>query len=57
MIKSRRIIWAVNVERMGGINNSHEILVEKTEGKRTIGKPRQRWEDDVEMDLKEIILL
>jgi hypothetical protein len=29
-------------------------LVEKPEGKRPLGRPRYRWEDNIKMDLKEI---
>jgi hypothetical protein len=34
--------------------NAYRILVGKPEGKRTLGTPRCRWEDNVKMDLKEI---
>jgi hypothetical protein len=27
-------------------------LVEKPEGKRPLGRPRRRWEDDIKMDLR-----
>jgi len=30
--------------------------VEKPEGKRSLGRPRRRWEDNIEMDLQEIRL-
>jgi hypothetical protein len=30
------------------------MLIGKPEGKRPIGKPRHRWEDDIGMDLREI---
>jgi hypothetical protein len=30
------------------------VLVEKSEGGRPLGTPRHRWEDNIEMDLKEI---
>ena len=32
----------------------YRILVEKPEGKRPLGKPRRRWEDNTKMDLKEV---
>jgi hypothetical protein len=32
----------------------HRILVEKPEGKRPLGRPRRRWEDNIRMDLREI---
>jgi hypothetical protein len=38
---------------MGKTRNAYEILVGKPEGKRPLGKPRRRWEDNTRMDLKE----
>ena len=32
----------------------HRILVGKPEGKRTLGRPRCRWEDNIKMDLQEV---
>jgi hypothetical protein len=32
----------------------YRILVGKSEGKRTLGRPRRRWEDNIKMDLREI---
>ena len=32
----------------------YRVLEEKSEGKRTLGKPRRRWEDNIKMDLKEM---
>ena len=32
----------------------HKVLVEKTEGKRPLGRPRRRWEDNIKMDLQEL---
>jgi hypothetical protein len=37
-----------------GEKNSYRILVGKPEGKRPLGRPRRRWEDNVRMDLREI---
>jgi hypothetical protein len=33
--------------------NGDTILVEKPEGKRLLGRPRRRWEDNIELDLRE----
>ena len=30
----------------------HKVLVGKTEGKRPLGRPRRRWEDNIKMDLQ-----
>ena len=32
----------------------HKILVGKHEGKRPLGRPRRRWEDNIKMDLQEV---
>ena len=32
----------------------HRILVGKTEGKRPLGRPRRRWEDNIKVDLQEV---
>jgi hypothetical protein len=39
---------------MGEMRNAHKMLVGKPEGKRPLGKPRRRWEDNIRMDLSEI---
>ena len=32
----------------------HKVLVGKSEGKRPLGRPRRRWEDNIKMDLQEM---
>jgi hypothetical protein len=32
----------------------HGVLVVRSEGKRPVGRPRRRWEDDIKMDIREI---
>ena len=32
----------------------HKVLVGKPEGKRPLGRPRHRWEDNIKMDLEEV---
>jgi hypothetical protein len=54
MIKSRKVRWAGNVARMGAKRNAYRILVGKPEGKRPLGRPRRRWENDIKMYLREI---
>ena len=39
--------------RMGG-RGVHRVLVGKPEGKRPLGRPRRRWEDNMKMDLQEV---
>jgi hypothetical protein len=33
---------------------AYRILLGKAEGKRTLGRRRRRWEDDIQMNLREI---
>jgi hypothetical protein len=54
VIKSRNMSWAGLVARMGKSRGVYKILVEKPEGKRSLGEPRRRWEDNIKMDLQEM---
>jgi hypothetical protein len=54
MIKSRRMRKAGYIARTGEKRNAYMILVGKTEGKRPLGRPRRRWEDNIRMYLREI---
>ena len=54
VVKSRRMRWAGHVARMGEGRGVHRVLVEKPEGKRPLGRPRRRWEDNIKMDLREV---
>jgi hypothetical protein len=47
------IEWAAYVARMGE-RGVHGVLVGKPEGKRPLGRPRRRWENNIKMDVKEI---
>jgi hypothetical protein len=38
---------------MGVERGVHRVLVEKPEGKRPLGRPRRRWEDNIKMDSQE----
>jgi len=40
---------------MGKRKGVYSILVGKPEGKRPIGRPRSRWEDNINMDLQELV--
>jgi len=39
---------------MGEGRGVHRVLVGKLEGKRPLGRPRRRWEDNIRMDLQEV---
>ena len=46
--------WAEHVARMGEDRGVHRVLVGKPEGKKPLGRPRHRWEDNIKMDLQDI---
>ena len=54
VVKSRRMRWAGHVARMGEDRGVHRVLVGKPEGKRPLGRPRRRWENNIKMDLQEV---
>ncbi|KAJ4429673.1 hypothetical protein ANN_21874 [Periplaneta americana] len=53
-IKSRRLRWAGHVAGMGESRNAYRVLVGRPDGKRPLGRPRRRWEDNIKMDLREV---
>ena len=53
-LKSRRLRWAGHVARMEQSRNTYRVLVGNPEGKRPLGRPRRRWEDNITMDLREV---
>ena len=54
VVKSRRMRWAGHVARMGEDRGAHRVLVGKSEGKRPLGRPIRRWEDNIKMYLQEV---
>jgi len=54
VIKSRRMRWAGHVARMGEGKGVYKVLMGKSEGRRPLGRPRHRWEDNIRMDLREV---
>jgi hypothetical protein len=52
-IKSRRMRWAGHVALMGEGRGVYRVLVGKPEGKRPLGRPRHKWEDNIKLDLRE----
>ena len=53
-LKSRRLRWAGHVACMEQSRNTYRVLVLKPDGKRPLGRPRCRWEDNIKMDLREV---
>ncbi|KAJ4427062.1 hypothetical protein ANN_26861 [Periplaneta americana] len=53
-IKSLRSRWAGHVARMGESRNAYRVLVGRPVRRRPLGRPRRRWEDNLNMDLREV---
>ena len=54
VIKSSRLRWAGHLTRMEEGRSAFKILTGKPTGKRPLGRPRRRWEDNIRMDIGEI---
>ena len=54
VIKSRKLRWAGHVGRMEEVRSSFKILTGTPTGKRPLGRPKRRWEDNIRMDLEEM---
>ena len=54
VIESTRLRWTRHVARMEEGRSAFKILTGKPTGKRPLGRPRRRWEDNIRMDLEEI---
>jgi len=54
VIKSTRMRWAGHLAHLKERRGVHRVLVGKPEGKRPLGRPRRRWEDNIKMDLQEV---
>ena len=54
VIKSGRMRWAGHVVRMDEEKGVYRVLVGKPERKRTLGRPRRRWADNIRTDLHEV---
>jgi len=47
VIISRRVRWAGHVARVGDRRGVYRVLAGRTEGKRPLGRPKRRWEDNI----------
>jgi hypothetical protein len=54
VIKTRRMRWAGHGARMGEGRDVYRVLVGEPEGRRPLGRPRHRWENNIEMNIQEV---
>jgi hypothetical protein len=52
--KSRRMNWAGHVAHIREKKGAYRILVWRPVGRRQLGRPRRRWEDNIKIDLHEV---
>jgi hypothetical protein len=55
VIKSRIMRRSGHVARKGERRGAYRVLVGEPEGKRPLGRPRQRWEDNIKVDVQEVV--
>ncbi|KAJ4436197.1 hypothetical protein ANN_18827 [Periplaneta americana] len=53
-IKSRHLRCTRHAAHIGEFRNPYRVFVVRPEGKRSLGRPRYRWEDNIKMDLREV---
>jgi hypothetical protein len=46
--------WEGNVALVGKTRDAYRVLLGKPDGKRPLGRPRHRWDDNIKMDLQEV---
>jgi hypothetical protein len=54
VIKSRRMRWVGHMAHMGNGRGVYRVLAGRAKGKRPLGRPRNRWEDNIKMGLREM---
>jgi hypothetical protein len=55
VIKSRRMRWVGHVACRGEWRGTYRVLVGKPEGKRPVGRPKHKWEDNIKIDLQQMV--
>ena len=55
-IRSRILGWACHVDRTKEGTSPFKILTTKPTGKRPLGRPRRRWEDNIRIGIKKIVI-
>ena len=53
-LKSRRLRWAGHVARMELSRNAYRVLVGSSEVKRSLGRTRRTWEDNIKVDMRKM---
>jgi hypothetical protein len=48
------VVWTCGMHGGGEGRGVYRVLVGRSEGRRPLGRPRHRWEDNIKMDLREI---
>ena len=46
--------WAGHVAHTGDRRGAYRVLMGRPEGKRPLGRPRQRWEDNIKMEFQKV---
>ena len=54
IIRTQRLRWAGHVVRMGEHRIARGVMLGRPEGRRPVGRPRMRWEDNVERDMEQL---
>jgi hypothetical protein len=54
VVKSKRMMWAGHVARMGDGGGVYGVLIGRPEGERPLRRRRHKWEDNIKMDLREL---
>jgi hypothetical protein len=54
VIESRRMRWVGHVVRIREKRGAYRILLGRPEGRRPLGRPWHRWEDNIKMDLQDM---
>jgi hypothetical protein len=54
MIKPKTMRWTRHMACMGDRKGAYRVLVGRPDGKKSLGRPRYRWEINIKMDLQEV---
>ena len=54
VMKARRMRWGGACSTCGESRSVYRVLVGKPEGKRPLGRPRRKWEENIKMDLQDL---